>query len=736
MSNCALIIGIDNYLDSQINNLKFSVNDSLSFFEIAQSKFNIEQNNIFYYSNEQATYEQIFHACEQINQKIGYGDRVYVFGASHGKSMYGNPYFACYDASSKDKDNWINIPELFCKILAGKKDNKNGIIAFFDSCHSSYTFGIRGNTHVGIDLPCDYIVVFAAAGANQIAYEDSEFEHGCWSYYLLSALKGEQKSALYFGTNSITSSSLLNFLSCEVKKRVKEKMGGEQIPYRWGNEPEDIIIIDFGATKGKKMEIKNIYFGEIDADKEQETVPNEMKGNLYFDLGNVENIFLNQNQPVLLIAGNKGTGKTYLGEYLSSTYENISYYSINGIKSSDIEKITNSGISEKGKYSNAWKYLFYVLMIRELIIKKTSGFQELQKFLTSIFSEKAEMIIEDPIHYSTYIFSKKIKNGVTAPEGYEKFAENGILKIGTLVLAMEQIIKKSLTQKCYLLLDGFDNEIRGVLKQNQEMQFLDLIDACKECQKILPNYKCVLLFRLDILHKLIGLEANLNKELTGKKIELSWIGSASEYKNAPLYKFIEKRFDSNKFREGFENMSPFSEVFSGKINGNRYSKWEWVLELTTYTPRDVIAFFNECKEYASNNEDVITSEIMWAALIPYANYLWTEFSDILAGTELADKIDDLEALFQTIARTHKATSENKNFNYTEVLEITKTIEGLKEIDTKRIIELLYEAGMICIFCNGDCFWSFRENPIKFSAIDLNKATFQIHKGIWKRIRAW
>ena len=87
------------------------------------------------------------------------------------------------------------------------------------------------------------------------------------------------------------------------------------------------------------LKIRDIYFGKISAEDEKLSAPDSgyFEKNFY-DLNSICSI-LNSNNNIQIIAGNKGAGKTYVGEYLEASNSNVIYHVL-GLPFAKIREIT------------------------------------------------------------------------------------------------------------------------------------------------------------------------------------------------------------------------------------------------------------------------------------------------------------------------------------------------------------------------------------------------------------
>ena len=194
------------------------------------------------------------------------------------------------------------------------------------------------------------------------------------------------------------------------------------------------------------------------------------------------------------------------------------------------------------------------------------------------------------------------------------------------------------------MLDGLDEQLRGTLTEDQKKFLFDLLATVDQAHRALNGVKIILLFRNDLLHSLSG-EANINKIITARSCTLSWLSTNTNYADTPLYQFLQKRITTSAESKGVSTIPQLSSILPPEMQGG--NTWEWILKLTTHTPRDIVSFLNCCKQF-SGDQHYLTAENLWAATRPYSDYLWGEFQDVLAGTVLSGCSDNLLTFFNKL----------------------------------------------------------------------------------------
>ena len=751
ISDFALLVGVGRF--QNLINLEFIENDINGMRQVLELNFSIPEENLFCYIDADATSENIYKTVETICSKSNNGDRVILYFSTHGKVVYGAPYLATWEAnpSSGSIDGWICTGKLFSLL----HDSHLNVLAFLDACQSTMFYTIRDpleydHVLLSSNLPGEYIVALSAAGETQSAHQDIETQHGCWTFYLLEALKGNAIRAFSNGT-TITVDSLHRYLVEKVSSRVKELYGEDQTPYKYLTCVVEPIIVELNIPEEKYMKIKDIYFGKMDADSELISMPQSMSlsreeflSKNFYDLNSIKET-LETNSGIYIIVGNKGTGKTYLGEYLSAynnkaSYQTI-YQTLGWVGMEDLKKISEARTNERGKFVEAWSYLLYTVLACIIVNQNRPGAGDFSALLSDIYGPQTNLILS---HFSNIssrrlLLNKKLKSGIRLGERYSPYAdEKGVVTISHLILLYEDLFQKNyFSEVLYFLVDGLDENILGPMKGEQQVFLLDLLDAVNNSRNVIKNVRTVLLFRVDILHYLSGNIANMNKILTERACSLSWVSNDTTIENTPLYQLIELRIKTSLEVNSCQYPIQLKDLLPEKIQGIR--TWNWILDLTTYTPRDIITFLNICQEKAGEQR-IFNEQNLWDATKDYSSYLWNEFMDILGGTCLSSSKlkSSLLILFQKIAQTHSTHSSDKtSFSFSEFKAEYSLIEEFADIPVLEAMRILYESGIMQVHTpNGKSYWYFREKSIQFNPEIWKESTFDLHKGLWKVVGIW
>lgn len=737
MNQYALLVGVGSF-ENGLNSIPFVDDDVNGFCEVLLDTFSLPYKNIEYLTNESATHDRILSEVRKICEKANEGDRVILYFATHGETIYNTAYISAYDADNdvpSKLTGWIRIDTL----LGLLHEAKCNVLAFLDCCHSTQ-FSFARSLHdevdhleVGSCAAGEYTVVFAAAGKNEEAYPIPALQHGCWTYYLLEALSGKAPRAFDGASRRITISSLRSYLKESVSSRIYAEYQKRQTPYIWGTFSDDEVIVELPEVEGEILKVRDIYFGEIDADSEKSSAPDsDVISKNFYDLNSICQT-LNSNNTIQVIVGNKGVGKTYLGEYLESSSDRMIYQSIGTIPFSSIRDLTFAQADARGKYIPAWTYALYSILSCIVVQQGKPGATEFREFLSEIYGGQLELILRAFASGKRYLLNRRLKNGIRLGDKFNFCAnENGITKFDDLNLIFAYLFNKHYSSgTLYFMLDGLDEHLRGNQTVEQRNQMLDLIAAVDQVDQDLTGVRIVLLFRNDLLNTLWG-EANTNKTISARCCLLSWLSTDTNYCNTPLYQFLERRIATSADRAGIHTVITLKDILPPTIQNT--DTWEWILRLTTYTPRDIVSFFKCCQQFVGE-ETCLSVANLWDATRPYSEYLWSEFRDILAGTSLSGCEESLRQLFERLVSKYDLRTTPR-FDFAKFNDAYQETAGFEKIPISDAMRILYETGIMCAHTRLGTYWFFRENPLPYDFNVWRESTFEIHVGLWKKFHIW
>ena len=202
----AVVVGINNY--PRVRKLKYAVNDARAFYDLLVHTNKIPRENVKILLDQEATLKNLRSALgTELKKAAGPDDMVIIFFAGHGSTERDvmspdgdglEKYLLPYDSDPNDLYATAlpmrEIAHIFNRIRSER------LIFLADACYS----GASGGRTVGIggvraglsDAFLDRIaagrgkIIISASAANEVSVEKDELQHGVFTYFLLTGLRG------------------------------------------------------------------------------------------------------------------------------------------------------------------------------------------------------------------------------------------------------------------------------------------------------------------------------------------------------------------------------------------------------------------------------------------------------------------------------------------------------------------------------------------------------------------
>jgi len=266
----AVIIGINQYQDERIPNLKFARADAESIYQILidPELGCIPPDNVIFLTDEDATRKNIVSAIgTRIPRCTADKDVVYIYYAGHGypeldpraHSHDGmDKYLVPSDAESNDLfSSGISMEEIqrFFSRIAAKQ-----VIFFIDSCYSGEAGGrtfANPNLQTRAPLSGEFLdkltegegrIVITACDVNEVSLEIGNIGHGLFTHYLSEGLKGKGD----IDRDGLVSIGELYDYVYENVSREARKYGGSMQPVRKGSVKGKIFVTQYETDTQKR----------------------------------------------------------------------------------------------------------------------------------------------------------------------------------------------------------------------------------------------------------------------------------------------------------------------------------------------------------------------------------------------------------------------------------------------------------------------------------------------------
>ena len=245
----ALIIGISDYQQNDIERLKYAHKDAQKFYDFLRSESGgkVPADNIRLLINEEATRGNILRSFREILGKALENDVVYLYMAMHAiPDPSGEPlFFLAYDSDAGNL--WETaIEESGLRTSLQSRARSNKIIWITDVCHAG-TIGtsmiaMRGARASRVNQLLNRMAkarngmaLFMAASANEVSQESDKWGGGVFTHYLIRGLRGE-------ADENRDGFVYISELERYIRRAVPEATNGAQHPEVSGNFDRNLMM--------------------------------------------------------------------------------------------------------------------------------------------------------------------------------------------------------------------------------------------------------------------------------------------------------------------------------------------------------------------------------------------------------------------------------------------------------------------------------------------------------------
>lgn len=249
-----LIIGISDYKDDKIKDLKYSDRDAAEFYKFLTSEAGgkVDSSNIKLLINENATTSNIYTAKKWLENKAKKDDLVYFYFSGHGdvdSSVFQLGFLLAYDSPHKNYlNNAVRIQDF--NIMANTLSINKGanVILITDACRAGKLAGsdnlARSTFFSDIQQKIsDKEVRMASCTQDQNSQEDEVWGggRGLFSFYLEKGLKGLADSD---DDGIVTLLELKFYLLSNVPKEINKHNKEPQTPTFDGNDLKVLAFVN------------------------------------------------------------------------------------------------------------------------------------------------------------------------------------------------------------------------------------------------------------------------------------------------------------------------------------------------------------------------------------------------------------------------------------------------------------------------------------------------------------
>lgn len=272
----ALLVGISNFKDALIRNLRYAHQDALLFERFLRSPRggSLGEDDITVLINEAATTSAVKAAFQTMLRKATAKDTVIVLLATHGtviETAAGKSrgaYIVTHDSDPEDLASTALPMSAVQNFLREDLSKAARVLAFVDACRAGTIGTIPDKIKLKINAQLDSLTqseaqlfLFTASRPGEVSYEGRQYGggHGAFSFFVLEGLNGaadfDQDGAVTIGEMSVY-----------VSQRVAEATIDKQHPREGGTLDTTIRVADTGKTG---IDVGTYSKGVVDAEPAQ-----------------------------------------------------------------------------------------------------------------------------------------------------------------------------------------------------------------------------------------------------------------------------------------------------------------------------------------------------------------------------------------------------------------------------------------------------------------------------------
>ena len=472
------------------------------------------------------------------------------------------------------------------------------------------------------------------------------------------------------------------------------------------------------------------------------------------------------------LVGEKGTGKTAYGIFLSNTDHKNTKSTLKFIRETEyskfveLKKTHNLGLSD---YTEIWKTLILLLFCEHLLSNLDASFfgknrgatgrikQAIDEFYNNAFSPEIITALNFVEHseIAAKLISKYAEVGGKVSESTEASANRFQTNLLYIRRKFEEVIASASLDRDYLLfIDGIDirpsaiqfNDYLECIKGLANAVWFLNNDFFSEIKDSKGRLRAVLLVRPDIFLTL-GLQ-NPNTKLRDNSVQLDWSTTYELYRTSNIFEVVDNLLSVQQDKsctlgESWDFYFPFYTPKQGAKHRNDNS-FIYFLRNSYYRPRDILTYISIFKKHIDPTKrkslSYFTEDFCDKREISgeYADYLLGELRDQLVFYYSQVEYEDFLQFFDFL-------DGKTRFNYKEYLDahgrFFLDLKSRKETvpsfmgTSNGFLQFLYDMNVICYVEETEksqtlIHWSFRERSLgKLAPKIKSECRYEVHYGL-------
>jgi len=431
----------------------------------------------------------------------------------------------------------------------------------------------------------------------------------------------------------------------------------------------------------EKLILKDIYLGENDGKKE--AVYRTDFERYFIDIDN--NYEKLKEDKYFLVLGRKGSGKTYLGQYIKkiASSEPCHFCEISSYKDFKFQELIQlkSGDITPNEYYEIWRWLILLDLGKQCLSDHGVPDCEAKKKLTAFFNANYNSVQIDSKKIIEATTKKQVRGGFLKSfvdlANSDKTEQGSYLEyIDDLEKVVFELLSKS-DSKYTMIYDELDDRFRN--DDYYRHSIISLIKATDYINLKSLEFgikaKVIILLRTDIFS--IFNDADLNKIKRVNTLKIDW-GTRVSVDSPLIGMIIYKIKTSSQLMSLLSDKAVFKRLFPDDIN--YITPYRYMLERSFFRPRDIITILNLIIEMHPQ-DDYFSWKSFQQVKQDYSEYLLDEIRNEMFGHFEDNEIDGIFKLLKNYNKHFvqyeelKTYMEKNKFHY-DGLELEKMLIGL------------------------------------------------------------
>lgn len=434
------------------------------------------------------------------------------------------------------------------------------------------------------------------------------------------------------------------------------------------------------------------------------------------------------------VIGRKGTGKTAIGEHLSTLNKDNSFavkLSFKNFPFNLLYSQQDDSYTPPNQYISVWKYLIYTSVCK-LMSGNNKIDVETRSELSKLFTQDIKNSLPNAVNeWTNYKFDVKVLGSGFGFGKDKKQKESSNTSINEKVDLLESYIRGRLGDSTYLIIfDELDEDYKNMLEKDNYLRYTQLLTslfkASQDVKSRFNNFKLypVVFLRDDIYDALQDPDKTKWEDY---RINLDWSREALQSLLAfRISRAIDPNAETFPFAIAWGQIFQGGKVKYGNKQQNQMSSFDYITRSTQNRPRDYIRYIQVCAERALGKGDsTISPAIVKAQDKAFSNYLRSELEDEIHG--VIPEIREILGVFSTL-RKQTMSIEQFTLHYEKAADAG----AIQKRDVNFVLEVLFMFSII-----GNVPKQSNHPVFKYKNPDARfnyNETICVHRGLFKALQ--